>query len=94
MSVLYQRGAVATVRVEGLLDTIAAGHLNEICREVVREWPDRVELDLSAVTTYTSDGVAAVSDCRMLCRRLNGGVGIKVATTAGRQALLDSMSVV
>lgn len=94
MSVVFQRGEVARVRVEGLLDNVAAGHLGDICREVLRDWPTRVELDLSAVTTYTSDGAAAVSDCLMLCRRLDGGVGIKVATDAGRRALLDSMATV
>ncbi|HVT22349.1 MAG TPA: hypothetical protein VHE57_13285 [Mycobacteriales bacterium] len=94
MSVVFQRGEVVRVRVEGQLDTVAAGHLSDICREVLRDWPERVELDLSAVTNYTTDGAAAVSDCLMLWRRLNGGVGIKVATQAGRQALLDSMATV
>ena len=56
--------------------------------------PERLELDLCAVSTYTRDGAVAVSDCLVLCRRLDDGVGITVATDAGRQALLDSMSLV
>lgn len=94
MSVVYQRGEVARVRVDGLLDTAAAADLGEVCREVMRDWPGRVELDLSAVTTYTPAGAVAVSDCLLLCRRLERGVGITVATEAGRQALLDSMALV
>lgn len=94
MSVVYQRGAVARVSIDGLLDTAAAAALGSVCREVVRDWPSRVELDLSAVTTYTTDATAAVSECLMLCRRLDDGVCITVATDAGRRALLDSMALV
>jgi hypothetical protein len=94
MSVVYQRGDVARVRIDGLLDTAAALALGSVCREVMRDWPSRVELDLSAVTTCTDDGTAAVSDCLLLCRRLDDGVCITVATAAGRRALLDSMALV
>lgn len=94
MSVKYQRGEVARVSVNGLLDTVAAADLGGVCREVMRDWPTRVELDLSAVTTYTAAGAAAVSDCLLLCRRLDDGVCITVASDAGRRALLDSMALV
>lgn len=94
MSVKYLGGEIAKVTIDGSLDTQAAADLNSICREVVREWPRRVELDLCAVSAYTIAGTAAVSECLMLCRRLDEGVGITVATDAGRAALLDSMSLV
>jgi hypothetical protein len=94
MSVVYQRGEIARVTVDGWLDTTAAEALGSVCREVMRDWPKRVELDLSAVTTYTADGTAAVSDCLLLCRRLDNGVCITVSTDAGRRALLDSMALV
>jgi ABC-type transporter Mla MlaB component len=94
MSVRYQRGEVARVSIDGLLDTAAAHALGDVSREVMRDWPKRVELDLSAVTTCTTAGVAAVSDCLQLCRRLEDGVCITVASDAGRRALLDSMALV
>ncbi|HVT64237.1 MAG TPA: hypothetical protein VHD81_03725 [Mycobacteriales bacterium] len=94
MSVVYQRGEVARVSVDGLLDNAAALALGSVCREVMRDWPSRVELDLSAVRTYTQAGAVAVSDCLLLCRRLEDGVCITVSTDAGRRALLDSMALV
>jgi hypothetical protein len=94
MSVVYQRGEIARVSIAGWLDTAAAQALGRVCREVIRDWPKRVELDLSAVTTYTTAGTAAVSDCLSLCRRLEDGVCITVSTDAGRRALLDSMALV
>ncbi|HWC34567.1 MAG TPA: hypothetical protein VG650_07030 [Mycobacteriales bacterium] len=94
MSVVYQRGEVARVSIDGLLDSAAALALGSVCREVMRDWPSRVELDLSAVTTYIPEASSAVSDCLLLCRRLDNGVCITVATDAGRRALLDSMALV
>ena len=94
MSVKYQSGDLARVTVEGTLDSEAATNLGVICRQVLRDWPRRLKLDLCGVSIYTRDGARAVSDCLMLCRRLDDGVGIAVATDAGRQALLDSMALV
>jgi hypothetical protein len=92
VSVTYQRGELARVTVEGRLDTQAAVDLDGIFREIARDWPRRLELDLCAVSVYTGEGARAVSDCLMLCRRLDDGVGITVATDAGRRALLESMA--
>jgi hypothetical protein len=94
MSVTYQSGELARVTVDGSLDGVAASNLGAVCRQVLRDWPRRLELDLCGVSMYTGDGAKAVSDCLMLCRRLDEGVGITVATDAGRQALLDSMALV
>jgi hypothetical protein len=94
MSVTYQSGDHARVTVEGRLDKEAAVNLADICRKILRDWPRRLDLDLCAVSVYTGDGAKAVSDCLMLCRRLDDGVGITVATDAGRRALLDSMALV
>jgi len=94
MSVTYQGGELARVTVRGCLDREAASNLGAVCRQVLRDWPQRLELDLCGVSLYTTDGARAVSDCLMLCRRLEQGVGITVATDAGRQALLDSMALV
>lgn len=94
MSVTYQSGNRAFVKVEGRLDAEAATTLAAICHQILRDWPRRLELDLRAVSVYTRDGARAVSECLLLCRRLDDGVGITVATDAGRQALLDSMALV
>jgi len=94
MSVTYQSGDHAWVRVERQLDAEAARSLAVICRQILHDWPRRLDLDLRAVSVYTLDGARAVSECLLLCRRLDDGVGITVATDAGRRALLDSMALV
>ena len=94
MSVTYRHGDMARITIRGSLDDKAASSLGDICRQIVRDWPRRLELDLRAVSVCTGDGVTAVSECLMLCRRLDDGVGITVATEAGRRALLDSMALV
>ena len=92
MSVTYRKGRLARVAVDGLLDVEAARVLDDLCDQLVRDEAKRLELDLTGVTTYTSAGAGAVSHCLMLRRRLEGGVGVIVATDAGRAILLESMA--
>jgi ABC-type transporter Mla MlaB component len=82
------------VRVSGALDSSAAVELSETRARVLRESPRRLDLDLSAVTTCTSEGIAAVTECLLVGRGLDDGVGVTVATDAGRRALLESMATV
>lgn len=94
MSVIYQSGEHARLTVDGPLDAEAARTVAALCRRILQEWPRRLDLDLRAVEVYTGDGARAVSDCLLLCRRLEDGVGVTVATDAGRRMLLESMALV
>lgn len=81
-----------SVVVRGRLDDAAAGELFAACDEVLRGSSRRLQLDLSGVTEYSSAGVAAIAQCLVVGRRLEGGIGVTVASDAGRRALLDSMT--
>ena len=92
--VTYEKGRLARVCVDGQLDVEAAETLAEILTQVLQDSPRRLELDLTGVTAYTRAGAGAVSQCLMMRRSLEDGVGIVVATEAGRRILLDSMRLV
>jgi hypothetical protein len=94
VSVSYLPGASTRVVVTGALDAAAAAEIGAAFRAVVHDWPRRVDLDLRRVTTFTRPGAAAVADCLSVGRRLPDGVGVRVATAAGRSALLSSMDLV
>lgn len=94
MSVTYLAGDEARVVVTGDLDERAAADIARAFRSVVHDWPRRVDLDLRAVTHFTGHGAAALSDCLSVGRRLAEGVNVRVATNAGRSALLRSMELV
>lgn len=91
MSVSYQPGRHARLVVAGDLDATAGRAIQDVVRLVANECPRRVDLDLRGVTGFTRTGAAAISDCLSIGRRLVEGVGIQVATEAGRRALLESM---
>jgi hypothetical protein len=75
----------------GRLDAGAAARLAEVCDRGAAGELSRLELDLSGVTEATVEGVAAISRCLALRRRLPDGINVVVANDVGRRALLDSM---
>jgi hypothetical protein len=94
VSVSYQSGTEPTITVEGVLDGSAARDIAAVFREVLREWPTKVDLDLRGVTDFTTPGAVAVSDCLSVGKRLDEGINVQVATDAGCAALLQSMELV
>ncbi|HWB67856.1 MAG TPA: hypothetical protein VG708_13615 [Mycobacteriales bacterium] len=91
MSVSYLPGRHARLVVAGDLDSTAGRAIQDAIELVEHDCPRRVELDLRGVTGFTRSGAAAISDWLTIGRRLEEGVGIQVATEAGRRALLESM---
>jgi hypothetical protein len=85
-------GRCARAVVVGPLDTVTAAHLMQACEETQRTACSRLDVDLSDVTECTDDGVAAIAYCLAAGRHLTDGVGVTVASEAGRRALLDSMA--
>jgi hypothetical protein len=92
VSVTYRCGDEARVVVDGSLDATAASEIATAWQAVVDDRPRRVDLDLRGVTTFTAPGAAAITDCLSVGRRLDDGVGVRVATDAGRSVLLQSMA--
>ncbi|HET7530361.1 MAG TPA: hypothetical protein VFJ98_05320 [Mycobacteriales bacterium] len=91
MTLGHADAALSRVRVVGRLDAAAATVLGHICDDVLGGKSRRLELDLSAITGSTPDGVNGLARCLSLGRRLPDGVGVTVANDVGRRALLDSM---
>lgn len=93
------RGAVAVhagqdglVRVvlSGAVDSTVAQVFAVTCRQALGQRPARLELDLSAMEEVGTAGVSAIAWCLSMRNRLAGGMGVSVATPAGRRALLDA----
>lgn len=85
-------GRDAEVVVEGRLDESSAFELLGAVHAAVAHGKNHLEVDLRRVTSYTDDGVAAITECLALRRELDRGVALHVATEAGRQVLLASMA--
>jgi ABC-type transporter Mla MlaB component len=85
-----QGDGVTRVVVVGPVGAAVAARLAAICEQALRSAPDRLELDLSQVGPVSPAGVAVIARCLTLGQRLSRGVGVSVATPAGRRALLDA----
>ncbi len=79
---------VVRVLVSGVVDADVADVFATACEQALGGHPDRLELDLSEVNAVGAAGVAVIAWCLSLQPRLAGGVGVSVATAAGRRALL------
>ena len=76
------------VVVAGAVDAAVADSFAAACEQAWATRPGRIELDLSGVDSVGAAGVAVIAWCLSLQQRLTGGVGVSVATAAGRRALL------
>jgi anti-anti-sigma regulatory factor len=79
-----------TIALEGHLDA-STGHalLRTLESELVHE-PARVDIDLSVLESFASDGAIALSRCRDLCRQLPDGLHYRTEGGAGQLALLTA----
>lgn len=101
MSQLAARGASVTVRTEGAavvleitdsLDAEVGRVLVDFVTSVVATGPDRVDIDLQALSAWTDDGAASLVRCRELCRDLPEGLHYRTGRGPGRDALLAAYS--
>ena len=77
-----------TIALEGHLDALTGGSLLEtLCSELL-EQPERVDIDLRVLESFTADGSHALSRCRDLCSNLPGGLHYVTEGGAGQLALL------
>ena len=86
--------AVTGTRLVAIAGTLDAGSMALVQQEVAAALAakaERVELDLTGVTRTTPAGADVIAWCVEAARALPGGLGIAVATAAGRAALLASL---
>ena len=79
-----------TIALEGHLDAGAGDTLLRTLRTQLERRPARVDIDLSVLESFASDGAAALSRCRDLCRQLPDGLHYRTEGGAGQLALLTA----
>ncbi len=86
-----------TVRAEGgavvlelcdLLDADTGEALVSAAEAALTTDPERVEVDLRSLQSWTKDGVASLVRCRAVCGDLPDGLHYRTGRGAGRAALL------
>jgi hypothetical protein len=82
-------GGVTTITVRGELDAAAAAHMVGAVRAAVQSGTGRLDIDLRAIDSYTSDGAAALGACRELGAGLADGLHYLTSQGAAMAALLE-----
>ena len=77
-----------TIALEGNLDALTGSSLLEILCSELLDQPDRVDIDLRVLDSFTTDGSHALARCRDLCGSLSGGLHYVTEGGAGQLALL------
>jgi len=97
MSSLASRSAPVTVRTEGgavvlelvdALDAPTGQVLVDAVASAVATSPERVEIDLTGLSTWTDAGATSLVSCREMCRDLPEGLHYRTGRGPGRDALL------
>ena len=79
-----------TIALEGHLDAGTGDTLLRTLEIELAQQPSRVDIDLSVLESFASEGAAALSRCRDLCRQLPDGLHYRTEGGAGQLALLSA----
>lgn len=97
MSPVAARRAPVTVRTEGLavvlaltdlLDSTVGEVLVDAVASAIATSPDRVDIDLRELTSWTAEGARSLVRCREICSELPDGLHYRTGRGPGREALL------
>ncbi len=97
MTPVAARRAPLTIRTDGdavvlvlsdSLDATVARVLVDVVTSAVATQPQRVDIDLRDLVSWTDDGVHALVTCRELCGNLPDGLHYRTGRGPGREALL------
>jgi hypothetical protein len=101
MTPVAARRAPVTVRTEGaavvlelsdILDATVGRALIDAATAAVADAPERVDIDLRQLRTWTPDGAIALVRCREICADLADGLHYRTGRGPGRDALLSAYS--
>jgi hypothetical protein len=81
-------GAAVVVELSDLLDAATGAALVAAVEAALTTEPDRVDIDLRALQSWTQDGAAALLRCREICGDLPDGLHYRTGRGPGRAALL------
>jgi hypothetical protein len=85
-------GAAVVLELSDVLDPLVGRVLVDAVTSAVANGPERVDIDLRALTDWTAEGVQALVRCRELCRDLPDGLHYRTGRGPGREALLAAYS--
>ncbi|MDP1819313.1 MAG: hypothetical protein Q8K58_05390 [Acidimicrobiales bacterium] len=101
MTPVDARRAPVTVRTEGAavvlelsanLDATVGRALVDAATAAVATAPERLDIDLRKLRSWTPDGAAALVRCREICSDLADGLHYRTGRGPGREALLAAYS--
>ena len=81
-------GSTVVIVVERTLDAHAGDTLVKLATAAVDNGPDRLDIDLRWLQSYTEEGARALVACRALGTRLAEGLHYRTGRGPGREALL------
>lgn len=81
-------GAVVVLELADLLDAQIGAALVAAAEAALATQPDRVDIDLRSLQSWTQDGVIALVRCREICGDLPDGLHYRTGRGPGRAALL------
>jgi hypothetical protein len=79
-----------TIALEGHLDEDTGIALVDAVRVELLQDPSRIDIDLSVLVSFASDGAVALSRCRDICAALPDGLHYRTEGGAGQLALLSA----
>jgi anti-anti-sigma regulatory factor len=85
---VHTDGGAMVLELSDTLDAQVGRVLVDAVASAVSTGPERVDIDLRAVTTWTDDGAHALVRCRELCQDLPEGLHYCTGRGPGRDALL------
>lgn len=81
-------GAAVVLELSAALDPLAGRVLLDAVTSAVATAPDRVDIDLRSLVSWTPEGVRALVACREICRDVPDGLHYRTGRGPGREALL------
>jgi len=81
-------GAAVVLELSDLLDAGTGDALVAAAEAALTTDPERVDIDLRGLQSWTQDGVSALVRCRSICGDLPDGLHYRTGRGPGRAALL------
>jgi hypothetical protein len=85
---VHADGSTVILEVSELLDAGTGAALVAAAEAAVTTDPQRVDIDLTSLQSWTQDGAAALVRCRGVCADLPDGLHYRTGRGPGRAALL------
>ena len=83
-------GAAVVLELSTTLDDTVGRALVDAATAAVATAPQRLDIDLRNLESWTPDGASALVRCREICGDLAGGLHYRTGRGPGREALLSA----